>query len=84
MDGGTAAQLRQALANGAALLEGAGADRHDIVKATVFLTDMAEFQAANEVWVEFFDEHRPARTAIGVASLPLGATVEVELWAVSR
>ena len=54
-----------------------------MVKATVFLTDMGEFQAANEVWVEFFGEHRPARTAIGVAALPLGASVEVELWAVA-
>lgn len=81
VDGGTAAQLRQALANGRALLEAHGADVTHVVKATVFLTDMGEFQAANEVWVEFFGEHRPARTAIGVAALPLGATVEVELWA---
>jgi 2-iminobutanoate/2-iminopropanoate deaminase len=83
VEGGTPAQLRQALANGAALLEAEGASRTDVVKATVFLTDMGEFQAANEVWIEFFGEHRPARTAIGVAALPLGASVEVELWAVA-
>jgi 2-iminobutanoate/2-iminopropanoate deaminase len=81
VSGGTPAQLRQALANGAALLAAEGATVQSIVKATVFLTDMGEFQAANEVWVEFFGDHRPARTAIGVAALPLCATVEVELWA---
>ena len=81
VEGGTTAQLAQALANGAALLAGEGAAPADIVKATVYLTDMAEFAAVNEVWVAFFGEHRPARTAIGVAALPLGATVEVELLA---
>jgi 2-iminobutanoate/2-iminopropanoate deaminase len=81
IDGGTPAQLAQALANGAALLESEGASVVDVVKATVYLTDMSEFAAVNEVWVSFFGDHRPARTAIGVAALPLGATVEVELLA---
>ena len=81
VDGGTTRQLAQALANGAALLEAEGAAITDVVKATVFLTDMSEFAAVNEVWVSFFGDHRPARTAIGVAALPLGATVEVELLA---
>ena len=79
--GGTTDQLAQALANGAALLESEGASITDIVKATVYLTDMAEFAVVNEVWVSFFGDHRPARTAIGVAALPLGATVEVEFLA---
>ncbi len=81
VEGGTTAQLAQALANGLALLESEGASKADIAKATVFVTDMGEFAAVNEVWVAFFGEHRPARTAIGVAALPMGATVEVELWA---
>ena len=81
VDGGAVAQLAQALANGAALLAGEGASIEDIVKATVFLTDMTEFAAVNEAWIMFFGSHRPARTAIGVAALPLGATVEVELLA---
>jgi 2-iminobutanoate/2-iminopropanoate deaminase len=51
------------------------------VKATVFLTDMAEFALVNQIWIEFFGGHRPARTAIGVAALPMGASIEVELWA---
>jgi 2-iminobutanoate/2-iminopropanoate deaminase len=81
VDGGTAAQATQALANAAALLEAEGASRTDVIKATVFLTDMADFAALNEVWMGFFDAHRPARSAIGVAALPMGASVEVELIA---
>ena len=52
-----------------------------VIKATMFLVDMADFAACNEVWVSFFGDHRPARTAVAVAGLPLGARVEVELWA---
>ena len=81
VDGGTAAQLRQALANVSSVLESAGSGLPEVVKATLFLTDMADFAAANAVWVEAFGDHRPARTAIGVVSLPLGAAVEVEAWA---
>jgi 2-iminobutanoate/2-iminopropanoate deaminase len=81
VDGGTTRQLAQALANGLALIESEGGTLTDIIKATVFLTDMAEFAAVNEVWTGFFGEHRPARTAVEVSALPLGASVEVELWA---
>jgi len=80
-EGGTTAQLAQALANGLSLLEGEGGRLSDVVKATVYLTDMAEFSAVNEVWIEFFGSHRPARTAVEVSALPLGASIEVELWA---
>jgi len=79
--GGTAAQLTQALHNAAAVLATMGVEISQVVKATLFLTDMADFAAANEVWVAFFGDHRPTRSAIGVAALPLGATAEVELWA---
>jgi 2-iminobutanoate/2-iminopropanoate deaminase len=81
VEGGTPAQLRQALSNLASLLEGEGASLADVVKATVFLVDMAEFGALNETWVATFPEPRPARSAIGVAALPLGARIEVEAWA---
>ena len=80
-EGGTTEELRQALRNGLGLLEGEGASITDIVKATVYLTDMKEFAAVNEVWVDFFGSHRPARTAVEVSALPLGARIEVELWA---
>ncbi|HXQ19295.1 MAG TPA: RidA family protein [Acidimicrobiales bacterium] len=81
VEGGTVPQLRQALANVRAVLESVGCDLSLVVKATLFLTDMADFAAANEVWVEAFGDHRPARTAVCVVSLPLGAAVEVEAWA---
>lgn len=81
VDETTAGQLAQALRNGAAVLAEAGARTDQVVKATLFLVDMADFAACNEVWLAHFGDHRPARTAIGVAALPLGARVEVELWA---
>jgi len=83
VEGTTADQLAQALRNGEAVLASAGLRIEHVVKATVFLVDMADFAACNEVWVSFFGDHRPARTAIGVAALPLDARVEVELWACS-
>ena len=79
--GGTQVELRQALANLRALLEGEGASLDDVVKTTVFLRHIDDFAAMNEVYVEAFGDHRPARSAVGVAALPLGALVEVEAWA---
>ncbi len=81
VDGGTAAELRQALANLAEVLGREGAMLAQVVKATVFLVDMADFGSVNEVWTEVFGDHRPTRSAVGVAALPLGARVEVEAWA---
>lgn len=81
VEGGTAAELRQALANLAAVLAGEGAGLGDVVKTTLFLADMADYALANEVWVEVFGDPRPARSAVAVAALPLGARVEVEAWA---
>jgi 2-iminobutanoate/2-iminopropanoate deaminase len=79
--GGVAAQLAQALANGERLLEGEGAALPDVVKTTVFVTDMDEYAAVNQAYATFFGDHRPTRSVVGVAALPLGALVEVELWA---
>jgi 2-iminobutanoate/2-iminopropanoate deaminase len=79
--GGVAAQLTQALANGERLLEGEGASRSDVIKTTVFVTDMDDFATVNQAYSSFFGDHRPARSVIGVVALPLGALVEVELWA---
>jgi 2-iminobutanoate/2-iminopropanoate deaminase len=47
----------------------------------VFVTDMGEYAAVNEAYVGFFGDHRPARSVVGVAGLPMGAAVEVEVWA---
>jgi 2-iminobutanoate/2-iminopropanoate deaminase len=79
--GGAPAQLTQALANGERLLRDSGASAADVVKTTVFVTDMDQYGAINEAYLRFFGDHRPARSVVGVAGLPLGAAVEVELWA---
>ncbi len=81
VEGGIEAQVRQAIANVAALLESQGASLRDVVKTTVFLSDIADYGAMNEAYVEGFGDHRPARSAVAVAALPLGALVEVEAWA---
>jgi 2-iminobutanoate/2-iminopropanoate deaminase len=81
VEGSAADQLRQALANARTVLAEAGASFDQVIKATLFLVDMADFASCNEVWVEAFGAPRPARTAIAVAALPLGARCEVELWA---
>ena len=74
-------QLRQALVNARSVLGEAGATFDQVVKATLFLTDMDVFAACNEVWNEAFEPPRPTRSAIAVHQLPLGALAEVELWA---
>jgi 2-iminobutanoate/2-iminopropanoate deaminase len=81
VDGGVEAQLQQALANLAVLLEGEGASLNDVAKTTVFLTDMGDYASMNEVYIAAFGDHRPARSAVAVAALPVGAVVEVEAWA---
>ena len=81
VDGGLEPQLRQALANLRGLLEGAGASLSNVTKTTVFLTDMGDYAQMNEIYVAEFKDHRPARSAVAVAALPIDALVEVEAWA---
>jgi 2-iminobutanoate/2-iminopropanoate deaminase len=81
ISGGTVEQLRQALANLRALLEAEGASLASVVKTTVFLRHMSDYGPMNEAYAAVFGDHRPARSAIGVAELPLNALVEVEAWA---
>ena len=81
VSGGLAGELRQALANLEAQLATQGATMADVVKTTVFLRHMSDYVLMNEIYVEAFGDHRPARSAIGVAELPIGALVEVEAWA---
>lgn len=80
--GGIGAQTNVCLENLFAVLDAAGLSAVDVVKVNVFLTDMADFAEMNEVYATRFDEPFPARTTIGVAALPLGASVEIELIAV--
>jgi 2-iminobutanoate/2-iminopropanoate deaminase len=82
--GGVQAELRQALANLRGLLEGEGATLADVAKTTLFVRHIDDYAAVNQVYVEAFGDHRPARSAVAVAGLPLGALVEVEAWAFKK
>lgn len=81
IDGGTAAQTRQILANIVAILGDCAASLADVAKTTIFLTDIASLQEVNAIYAEVFGEFRPARSAVEVAALPGGAAVEIEVWA---
>lgn len=77
-EGGVKEQTRQSLTNARAILEEAGLSLANVVKTTVFLADMGDFAAMNEVYAEFFSEPFPARSAVAVKTLPKNALVEVE------
>jgi 2-iminobutanoate/2-iminopropanoate deaminase len=79
---GVAAQTRQVLANLEAVLAAAGCTLADVVKTTVFLADMADFDEMNKVYGPAFGEPYPARSTIAAAGLPMGARVEIEVVAV--
>jgi reactive intermediate/imine deaminase len=76
--GGIEEQIRQVFKNLQAVVSAAGASFDDVVKITIFLTDLAHFALVNKIMAEHFREPYPARSSIGVASLPRGAQVEVE------
>jgi 2-iminobutanoate/2-iminopropanoate deaminase len=78
---GVEAQARQVFANIEAVLGDCGATLRDVAKATVFVTDIAQFGTVNAVYAEAFGDHRPARSTVQVAALPAGAEVEIEVWA---
>ncbi len=79
--GGLRAELAQALTNLEGVLAREGATLADVAKTTVFLVDMADYADMNEVYIARFGDHRPARSAVAVAALPIGARVEIEAWA---
>ena len=81
-EGGIAGQTRQSLTNVQAVLAQAGLTMENIIKTTVFLKDMNDFAAMNEVYATFFPENPPARSAVEVARLPKDAMVEIEAIAV--
>ena len=76
--GGIKEQTRQSLTNAKAILEEAGISLANVMKTTVFLSDMNDFAAMNEVYAEFFNEPFPARSSIAVKTLPKNALVELE------
>ncbi|MDA3038070.1 MAG: RidA family protein [Actinomycetota bacterium] len=75
---GFESQLRQAMANLEGLLVGEQASLSQVIKTTVFLVDMSVYAEMNAIYTELFGDHRPARSAVAVAALPLGALVEIE------
>ena len=81
VEGGIKEQTRQSLLNAKSILIAAGTDLNRVVKTTVFLSDMANFAAMNEVYSSFFEQPFPARSAVAVKDLPKGALVEVEVLA---
>jgi len=78
VEGDFAAEARQVLANLSAVLEAGGSSLAQVLKITVFLTDLSDFAALNEVFAEVFPSDPPARSTVQVAALPLGARVEIE------
>ncbi|MBP5388775.1 MAG: RidA family protein [Bacteroidales bacterium] len=77
-EGGIEAQTRQSILNAEAILRAAGLSLSHVVKTTVFLADMGDFAAMNEVYARFFQPPFPARSAVAVKTLPKGALVEIE------
>jgi 2-iminobutanoate/2-iminopropanoate deaminase len=83
VSGGVAEQTEQVLKNLSAVLEAAGTSLNNVVKTTVFLADMNDFTAMNEVYARYFSENKPARATVQAARLPRDARVEIECIAVS-
>jgi 2-iminobutanoate/2-iminopropanoate deaminase len=82
VEGGIEAQTHQALTNLQAILQAAGGSLADVLKTTVYLQDIGDFQTMNQVYATFFASEPPARSAVQVAALPLGARIEIEAVAV--
>ncbi|MCP5054241.1 MAG: RidA family protein [bacterium] len=82
VDGGVEAQAEQVFKNIKGLLAAAGAEMDDVVKATVFLKDMADFKKVNEIYARHFQPPFPARSAVAVRDLPLYVDIEIEVIAV--
>ena len=81
---GVTAQAEQALDNLGALLRAAGLSYNDVVKTTIFMVDLANFAAVNEIYARYFAEPFPARSTIQVAALPKGGLVEIEAIEIGR
>lgn len=82
VQGGIEAQTHQVIQNLRAVLDAAGMDFGDVVKATVFLRDLAQFALVNKIYADYFGDHKPARSTVEVSGLPRGADIEIELVAV--
>ncbi len=79
--GGIENQTKQAMVNVTNVLAAAGTDLNQVVKTTIFLADIEDYKTVNDVYGSYFTDHKPARSAVQVAALPLGALVEIEMIA---
>ncbi len=84
VEGGVQAETRQALENLKKILDAAGSGMAQVIKTTVFMTDMANYGPINEIYGQYFSEEPPARSAVAVRALPAGALVEIEAVAVVK
>ena len=78
-----AGQTRQVLTNLSAVLEEAGSSLNDVLKTTIYLADMNDFAIVNEVYAEFFKDHKPARSTVAVKTLPLNVKIEIDCIAIA-
>lgn len=76
-------QMHQVMKNLTAVLEAGGATLNDVIKTTIFITDMNDFAKINEIYSSYFGEHRPARSTVAVKTLPANALVEIDCIAIS-
>jgi 2-iminobutanoate/2-iminopropanoate deaminase len=81
VDGSFEEQVHRVFQNLKAVLTAAGSDFSQVLKATVYLSDMANFPTLNTIYAEYFGDHKPARTTVGVSQLPKGGAVEIDLVA---
>jgi len=81
VEGGIGAQTRQVLENLRSVLEAAGTSMSRVVKTTVYMTNLGDFQKMNEIYAEYFPLGKPARSTVGVAALPRGAMIEIDVVA---
>ena len=79
--GGTVEEAKQSLDNIRSVLGAAGSSMKKVIKVTIFMTDLDHFREVNAIYAERFSEPFPARTTVGVARLPLGATIEIDVVA---
>jgi 2-iminobutanoate/2-iminopropanoate deaminase len=84
IEGGVEEQTRQVLTNLSAVLEAVGGTLEDVIKTTIFLADMGDFVTVNEIYAEFFGEHKPARSTVAVKTLPKEVLVEIDCIAKPR
>jgi reactive intermediate/imine deaminase len=82
IEGDFSAQARRVFDNLRAVLRASGADFSSVARATVYLTDLGNFQSLNAIYGQYFGDHKPARSTVGVAQLPRGAAVEIDLIAI--